>query len=95
MTYVCSYLIPTDLDGLRAVDEALPTTRPTGLIARYVGATPNGMALTAVWSSKAEADRFGAEDLGPAIRRIHGGVLPGALLVDFEATDVIHGDALV
>lgn len=90
MTYVQSILITgTDLEGFRAVDETLPTTRPDGLIARYVGATPDGVALTAVWATKAEADRFGTEVVGPAVRRAHGANGGGQVVLDFEATDVM------
>jgi hypothetical protein len=90
MTYVSSFLIPgADLEGFQAIDGALPTTRPAGLMARFVGATPDGLAITAVWSTKAQADRFGAEDLGPTLRRIHGEGSGGQLLIDYEATDVI------
>jgi hypothetical protein len=90
MTYLQSILIPDgDLESFRAVDEALPTTRPAGLIARYVGCTDAGLVVTAIWSSKVDADRFGTEVLGPVVRRVHTEVPAGRLVLDYEAVDVI------
>jgi hypothetical protein len=45
--------------------------------------------VTAVWSSKVDADRFGTEVLDPAVRRVHGGAPAGRLVLDYEAVDVI------
>lgn len=95
MTYVQSIHIPDgDLETFHAIDAALPTLRPEGLVARYVGATPDGVAVTAIWSSKADADRFGAETLGPVVREVHGEGPHGALVIDYEATDVIVVDSV-
>jgi hypothetical protein len=45
---------------------------PDGLQARYVGATDGEMRIVAVWESKAHADRFFAETLGPALAKALG-----------------------
>ena len=89
MTYVSSYRISVDIETFEAIDAALPTTRPDGLLARHLGAVPDGVALTVVWADKAAADRFGAEVLGPTLRRLHPDAGHGDLVLDFEATAVI------
>lgn len=46
---------------------------PTGLEARYVGRADDGkLRVVTLWESKAHADRFFAEDLGPAIAKVLG-----------------------
>ena len=88
MTYVSTSLIPgADLSGFAAVNDALPEAPPEGLVARYAGQTSDGLAITTVWASKALADRFGAEHLGPAVRRIHGDAPAGTSTIAFDATD--------
>jgi hypothetical protein len=89
MTYVSTYRISADIETFEALDAALPTTRPDGLLARYVGAVPDGVGLTVVWTDKAASDRFDAEILGPTLRRLHPEGAHGDLVLDFEATDVI------
>ncbi|MDP8938032.1 MAG: hypothetical protein M3O23_09955, partial [Actinomycetota bacterium] len=39
---------------------------PEGLEARYVGTAGDGLRVVTLWESKAHADRFFAERLGPA-----------------------------
>ena len=49
------------------------TAEPTGLEARYVGTTQNGeLRIVTVWESKAHADRFFTETLGPALAKALG-----------------------
>jgi hypothetical protein len=55
----------------------LPGT-PDGLEARYVGtATDGSLRIISVWESQAHAERFFAEQLGPAIARAFGPELAG------------------
>lgn len=43
-----------------------------GLIAHVAGATDSGFRIIDVWASKADAQRFFAEHLTPALDRAHG-----------------------
>ena len=46
---------------------------PDGLEARYVGTTADGtLRIVSLWESKAHADRFFTETLGPALAKILG-----------------------
>jgi hypothetical protein len=45
---------------------------PEGLHARYVGTTGGELRVVTVWESKADADRFFAERLGPALAKVLG-----------------------
>lgn len=45
---------------------------PDGLEARYVGTADGELRVVALWASKAHADRFLAERLGPALARTLG-----------------------
>jgi hypothetical protein len=42
---------------------------PEGLEARYVGSSEDGLRVVTLWESKAHADRFFAERLGPALAK--------------------------
>lgn len=45
---------------------------PEGLQERYVGNTADGLRVVAVWDSKQHADRFFADQLGPALAKVLG-----------------------
>lgn len=46
---------------------------PEGMEARYIGATGDGrLRVVSLWESRAHADRFLAEKLGPAVARALG-----------------------
>jgi len=47
-------------------------TEPDGLEARYVGTSPDGLRVVTLWESKAHADRFFTERLGPALAKALG-----------------------
>ena len=47
-------------------------TEPEGLEARYVGTTGGQLRVVTVWESKAQADRFFTERLGPALAKALG-----------------------
>ncbi len=94
MTYLTTTLIPHGtMDGYQAISDALPDSRPDGMIARYVGMSDGGLAITVVWSSKAHSDRFETEVLGPTIRRVMGPPSgePDATFISYEAVDVVFG----
>ena len=89
MTHVEIHLMPAlDLDTFSTVDQALPTDRPDGLLARYVGPSDWGLAVVVVWASQAQADRFG-DVLGPVVERLGPPDGANGTHVAFEAVDVI------
>ncbi len=45
---------------------------PDGLEARYVGTVGDGLRVVTLWESKAHADRFFTERLGPALAKALG-----------------------
>jgi hypothetical protein len=45
---------------------------PEGLEARYVGTSEDGLRVVTLWESKAHADRFFADRLGPALAKVLG-----------------------
>ena len=88
MTYITCTQTGSTLDNFEKVDAALGPQVPTGLVARYVGTNEHGFCVTAIWSSKADSDRFTAERLFPALREVFG-ELPGDPMaaISFEAVD--------
>ena len=51
---------------------------PDGLEARYVGTASGTLRVVTLWESKAHADRFFAERLGPALAKVLGPEPAGA-----------------
>lgn len=45
---------------------------PDGMEARYAGTTDDGLRVITLWESKAHADRFFAETLGPLLAKVLG-----------------------
>ena len=65
-----------------------------GLIARFAGVNERGLAITAIWESKAQSDRFAAEHLFPAVREIVGAcTVAPPVMVEFEAFATFQRDA--
>lgn len=96
MPYLTNSLIPDgSIDGYHAITEALPDSRPDGMIARYAGMSDAGLAITVVWSSKADADRFETEQLIPTVRRLMGPPDPNsaAVFFSYDAVDVVFAPA--
>lgn len=94
MPYVTSSLVPTgSMDRYHAITAALPDSRPAGMVARYVGMSDAGLAITVVWASKLDADRFETEQLLPTIHRLMGPADAdnGSTHFSYEATDVVFG----
>ena len=92
MTYItCTQIDGGTLAGYYALNAALPTTEPDGLLARYAGVVGDTLVITGVWSSKAHSDRFSTEMLDPTLRAM--GTLPGTSshTVEYEAVDQFVG----
>ena len=83
MTYIISTNTTGDEATFRKVGE-LVDSKPDGLVALYAGASGDGLSITAVWESKAQSDRFAAEQLVPALQQL--GVPPGGptAMIEFE-----------
>ena len=64
--------------------------RPDGMLSRYAGTTEDGsLRVVSVWESKAHADRFMTEELGPALATVLGpepAGVPQALGIDVART---------
>jgi hypothetical protein len=61
--------------SIEQVDAALAQLdgAPDGLEARYIGAAGDGtLRVVSLWQSKAHADRFFAEQLGPVLAKVLG-----------------------
>lgn len=73
MQYGISVIHPgRTMDDFRKVMEILEGSEPDGLIVRLVGTDSEGLRVISVWESKAKADRFAAEQLGPALAKVFG-----------------------
>jgi hypothetical protein len=75
--------------SISEVDEVLSQLDgpPEGMEARYIGTTEDGkLRVVSVWQSKAHADRFFTEKLGPAVARALGPEPVGA--ADLVGIDV-------
>jgi hypothetical protein len=72
MTYMLSTQTPATPEDFEAVDAIVGPDMPTGLLARYIGVTDVGVAVTTMWASKADADRFFVERLRPAVQQVAG-----------------------
>ena len=90
MTYLTITELPgRSLDHFATVQAALPDPEPAGLLARYAGVNDEGLVIVAVWAAEANADRFQAEDLGPAARLVNDDACPvGARTFGLAAADV-------
>ena len=70
-------------DTIERFDEVVAHVgeRPDGMLARYAGATEDGsLRVVSLWESKAHADRFVTERLGPALAAVLGPEPSGATL---------------
>ncbi|TCO22290.1 hypothetical protein EV652_110276 [Kribbella steppae] len=55
----------------RVLDQ-LGEDKVDGLEARYVGTTADGLRVVTLWETKEHADRFFANQLGPALAKVLG-----------------------
>jgi hypothetical protein len=76
------------LADFRAVSEEITADRAPGHLAMIAGETDGALHVVDVWESKADADRFTAEQLFPALSRTGRGPGPDATYVAFETDDV-------
>ena len=81
MTYAITTQTPANQEQFEAIDAVLGDEPVAGLLARYTGLTDAGVAVTSLWASKADADRFFAERLRPAIDQV-----PGAAATEPQAS---------
>jgi hypothetical protein len=89
MTYLTiTELAGRGLDTFETVRAALPDPEPAGLLARYAGVNDAGLVIVEVWASKANADRFQSEDLGPTARLVNDGACPVRRAMGLAAADV-------
>ena len=72
MTYMLTTQTPATPEQFEAVETIVGPDMPPGLLARYIGVTDAGVAVTTMWASKADADRFFVERLRPAIQQVTG-----------------------
>lgn len=83
MTYIISTNSPGDEATFRKVGD-LVERQPDGLVALYAGTSGAGLSVTAIWRSKAQADRFAAEQLMPALRQVVPDGGPPAAMIEYE-----------
>lgn len=70
-------------DAVQAAVQAELGGEPDGLQGRYVGTADDGtLRVVALWESKAHADRFRTQTLGPALAKALGPEPIGAPTVD-------------
>jgi hypothetical protein len=71
MLYAVIVDSPGDIALHRTVSARLGP-EPPGFIARFAGETPEGLRVISVWDSKADADRFFAEDHASLLAELVG-----------------------
>lgn len=77
------------MDGFHNVNKHIGPEAPPGLILAAGGPTEEGIAILAVWDSKADFDRFAAERLGPALAQA-GAKGSAEFLLRIEVQDIFE-----
>jgi hypothetical protein len=72
MTYAITTQTPASPEQFEEIDALIGDEPVAGLLARYTGVTDAGVAVTSLWASKADADRFFVERLRSAIEQVAG-----------------------
>lgn len=83
MTYIISTNTPGDEATFQKVGD-LVEAQPDGLVALYAGPGGDGLSITAVWETKAQADRFAAEQLVPALQGLGVQAPTPTTMIEFE-----------
>jgi hypothetical protein len=89
MTYIISTSTPGTEETYRKVGDLVEHT-PDGLVAMYAGQGSEGLSITAVWESKAHADRFTAEQLMPALRQVGVDAGVPTSMIEFETFESVE-----
>lgn len=77
------------LDGYRAVAaQAIGDDPPDGLLVQVAGRAEDGLRIVSIWESAVHHDRFVAERLHPALRRVGQAADPAMRQVEFEVGDL-------
>lgn len=71
MPYAVIVDSPATIDFHREIVARTGDDQP-GFIARFAGETPSGLRVISVWESKADADRFFSEKMGPLLGEMLG-----------------------
>lgn len=71
MTYLMITNGQGTLEGFQRITDVVDP-HAAGLLARYAGVNEHGLAIAALWESKAACDRFTAEHLVPALDSVLG-----------------------
>jgi hypothetical protein len=90
MTYAYLVDVPAPIEAYDAVHAAVDRRsggHADGLIVHFARTTPTGFQVLEIWESKDQADRFGAEVVGPAMAEDGGPAAEGPEpeRVEFEA----------
>ncbi|MDF2975385.1 MAG: hypothetical protein K0S40_113 [Actinomycetospora sp.] len=78
----------------RVLADAVGHDRPEGLIMHLAGESEDGLQIVSVWESGVHHDRFVAERLHPALRRVGVPADTGMRHVEFDADDLGTTSAL-
>jgi hypothetical protein len=62
---------------------------PEGLLVHSAGPTPDGWYVYDIWKSKEDFERFGDEQIGPAVRKVTGRDDPQREIQFFEIDNLV------
>lgn len=83
MTYIISTNAPGDEATFNRIGD-LVGDNPDGLVALYAGSSGDSLSITAIWETKAHADRFTTEKLMPAMQELGVAGGPPTTMIEFE-----------
>lgn len=86
MPYAVIVDSPATIGFHREIVARLGDDQP-GFIARFAGETTSGLRVISVWESKADADRFFSEQMGPLLAELLGPDRGEAQITDFEVEE--------
>jgi hypothetical protein len=95
MPYSFSYDVPGNADIYQQVKAAMGDKRPDGLVVHLVVETDGGLRHIDVWDSQAQWERFRAERVQPAVRKVLAGIgvpdAPEPTVQELQLVDVWMG----